>query len=222
MKNNVFLKKVIYQVGMAVLVVQFFSVFCSAQLSGDRGLIQSILENQIVVDVVEGDLNDDGNKEYAVFSYKKGTEATGGSSADAVQCYYQLSIFAKQGSEMELLWTDEGSYGYYEGLLSPQHILLGIGEILNDGTKYLVVRYENDDSYDLLLWEDGELVIDQEISLTNGKVKEYDEKKKKPADEFMYGEFSIVEERDGTKLKMLVSNVDEKVIKIDGDTYIIE
>ncbi len=216
------MKKVICLAAMAVILMSCFSVFCSAELANEQALIQKILPNHNIDAVCEGDINNDGNIEYAVFSHVKGTEATEGESADAVQYYFDLSVFTKQGSEMKLLWTDKGAYGYYQGLLSPQNVLVGIGEILNNGTKYLVVRFENDDSYDLLKWKEGKLVIDKEISLANGKVHEYDQNKKKPKKEFMYGEFLIVKENNGTKLKILVSNAEEKVIKISGNIYVIE
>lgn len=216
------MKKVIYQVAMVVAAISCFFVFCSAELANEQTLIQNILPNHNIDAICEGDINNDGINEYAVFSHVKGTEATEGESADAVQYYFDLSVFVKQGSEMKLLWTDKGACGYYQGLLSPQNTIVGIGEILNNGTKYLVVRFESDDSYDLLKWQEGKLVIDKEISLANGKVHEYDQNKKKPKKEFMYGEFLIVKENNGTKLKILVSNAEEKIIKISGNTYVVE
>ena len=209
--------------GICAVTAALFLVFNVSAFSDESSSaelqIGKLLQNQVVDLVCKGDLIGDGVFEYAVLSHKKGSEHYEGGK-DAVQYYFDLSVFAKQGSEMKLLWTDGGKYGYYQGLIGPQNTLLGIGDILNNGTKYLVVRFSEDDSYDLLKWKDGKLIIDKEISLSGGKV--YFEVIKKTGSELMYGDCSIAAEKDGTKLKILVSNTEEKVLKITGDKYVIQ
>ncbi len=178
-----------------------------------------ILKNHIIDSVCEGDLKNDGGKEYAVFSHVKGTEALDGGK-DTVRYYYDLSIFEKRGGDLALLWTDKGKLGYYQGFLSPQNSMLGIGDILNNGKQYLVIRFDEDDSYDLLSWQEDKMVIAKEMSLFDGKV--FNEAIKKPGNEIMTGEFSLIKEGSGTKLKVLISNMEEKVIKIIGNKYTVE
>ena len=214
--NNTFVK--INTAIVSLFMIWNVSLFSAEQMPAES-LFGNILPNHIIDSVCEGDLNNDGIKEYAVFSHIKGTEASEGDK-DTVLYYYDLSVFAKQGSGVKLLWTDKGACGYYQGFLSPQNVLLGIGDILNNGKQYLVVRFDEDDSYDLLSWHGGKLVIDKEISLSSGNV--FEEAIKKSKDELMYGEFSIVKENNGTKLKIAVSNTEEKIIKISGSKYVIE
>ncbi|MDD5687803.1 MAG: hypothetical protein PHE88_08240 [Elusimicrobia bacterium] len=173
---------------------------------------ESILGGHVIDDMLFGDIDKDGIVEQVTFSHLRTINTEDGFN-------YTVSVFKEYKSSITFVWTDKEKLGFWDNGMQSPPVLVGIGDILNNGVNYVIIEEIQSDVrpsiFNLLIWEKEGLKRDRDIVFLNNKIlNPNDDSYWKITGEnkrnYVWSEFKILNTSDGTKILAPIFYNDEK------------